>query len=52
MVIFFAVLSMPGYAQRVYEFSIKDEIGPGAWYVAKNAYAKAKESKADYLLME
>ncbi len=52
MVIFFTVISLQSFGQKIYEFSLKDEIGPGAWYVTKNAYAKALSSDADYLLME
>ena len=52
MVIFFAVISMHSYGQRVYEFSVKDEIGPGAWYVTKNAHAQARAAEAQYLLLE
>lgn len=42
----------PLYGQRIYEFELKDDIGPRAWYLTKKAYYNAQEEKADYLLME
>ncbi|PVH23988.1 NfeD family protein [Sphingobacterium corticibacter] len=52
MIIFFSIISANAYGQRVYEFSVKDEIGPGAWYITKSAYTKARAADAQYLLME
>lgn len=44
--------AMPGQAQRVYQFDLKDEIGPNAWRTVKNAYAAAEGSGAGLVVME
>ena len=38
--------------QRVYQFDIKEDIGPNAWRMVKNAYANAEEAKVDLVLIE
>jgi len=40
------------YAQEVYKFSIKDDIGPNAWRTVKNAFQKAEEQGASVVLIE
>lgn len=48
-------LLLSGFAthgQHVYQFDIKDDIGPSAWRQVKNAYAKAEEAKVDLVLIE
>ncbi|WP_436833939.1 NfeD family protein [Parapedobacter sp. DT-150] len=39
-------------AQRVYRFDLKEDIGPNAWRIVKNAYAKAEAAKVDLMLIE
>ncbi len=39
-------------AQQIYKVQIKDEIGPNAWRVYKNAYQNALDVKADYILID
>lgn len=52
LVIFVNAFAVQSYGQRIYEFELKDEIGPRAWYLTKKAYYNAQQEKADYLLME
>lgn len=39
-------------AQQIYKVQIKDEIGPNAWRIYKNAYKNAIEAKSDYFLID
>lgn len=39
-------------AQEVYQFSIKEDIGPNAWRTVKNAFQKAEEKGASVVLIE
>lgn len=52
LIIFVNAFAMQSHAQRIYEFELKDEIGPRAWYLTKKAYYNARQENADYLLME
>lgn len=40
------------HAQRVYQFDVKEDIGPAAWRTVKNAYTQAEAAKVDLVLME
>lgn len=46
------VTACAAQAQHVYQFDIKEDIGPNAWRQVKNAYAKAEEAKVDLVLIE
>ncbi|WP_090604213.1 NfeD family protein [Parapedobacter koreensis] len=40
------------HAQQVYQFDLKEDIGPNAWRTVKNAFTKAEAAKADMVLIE
>jgi len=40
------------YAQEVYKFSIKEDIGPNAWRTVKNAFQKAEEQGVSVVFIE
>lgn len=39
-------------AQKVYQFDLKEDIGPNSWRLVKNAYAQAEVEGADIILIE
>ncbi len=39
-------------AQTVYQFPIKEDIGPNAWRTVKNAFDQAEKNQYDYVLIE
>ncbi|WP_207533166.1 NfeD family protein [Desertivirga arenae] len=54
LLIFLLSLSLPLLAQKqtVYVFEMKDEIGPAAWRLTQKAFAKAKESGAEAIIID
>lgn len=46
------VLFTSSFAQKVYVFEVKDDIGPSAWRTVKQVYDSAQSKKVDYVLME
>lgn len=45
-------LCLTSFAQQVYEFELKQDIDPNAWYTVKKAYQQAQSEQADYFLMD
>lgn len=46
------VLFSSSFAQKVYVFELKDDIGPSSWRTVKQVYDSAQSKKVDYVLME
>ena len=43
---------LPSAAQKIYDVSIKEDIGPNSWRTIKNAIKMANETKSSYLLID
>ncbi|MFZ4862944.1 NfeD family protein [Sphingobacterium sp. Mn56C] len=53
LLLFFVLThTLPLSAQKIYQTSLKDEVGANAWRVIKKSYQEAQQQKADYFLMD
>ncbi|WP_262245599.1 NfeD family protein [Parapedobacter soli] len=51
-VICLILFAFTAQGQHIYRFDLKEDIGPSAWRLVKNAYAKAEGDKVDLMLIE
>ena len=49
---FFVLFMGNGYAQKIYQVDLHEEIGPNAWRTIKKAHEGATKEKAEYFLVD